>query len=480
MALQTDEQKIRHLLRRFGLGASVSEMEYYGTRGYRTAVDRLLEFEDRSEGYELTVEDFRNRQNNALPPPIVQTAWMTRLGLTGYPLQQKLTLFWHDHFATSLMKVDKSAPLIQHIETLRKNALGPFLTLLTEVSKDPAMLFWLDNCQNTKEKPNENFAREVMELFTLGVDQYEEKDIPEVARAFTGWTFSLQGPRLAPFRGMTLPGRGLVFYYDRAQHDNGTKTILGKTGNFDGDAVLKMLVENPQTARHLVYKFWEFFVYPKPDEALVEEIAEEWRRKGMVIKDLVRLVALHPEFVSDRADHSLVKNPVDFIIPSLRALGVYNAPLSEYIGNRDDEERAPARLVAISRVAQASMSGMGMKLLEPPDVAGWLWGEAWISSATMVERVKWADRLFGDRPSGGASPSLGFQVFPLITRNPSPAGLVAAMVEWFDAELPAAKVKQLEEAARLACGERITARNAQAGARAVARLIFGSPEFQMA
>ena len=479
MALQTDEQKIRHLLRRFGLGASVSEMEFYGTRGYRTAVDRLLEFEDRSEGYDLTVEDFRNRQNNALPPPIVQTAWMTRLGVTGYPLQQKLTLFWHDHFATSLMKVDKSAPLIQHVETLRKNGLGPFLTLLTEVSKDPAMLFWLDNCQNTKDKPNENFAREVMELFTLGIGHYEEEDIPEVARAFTGWTFSVQGPRLAPFRAATLPGRQLVFYYDRAQHDNGTKKILGKTANFDGDAVLKMLAEHPQTARHLVYKFWEFFVYPKPKDELVEEIAQAWRAKGMVIKDLVRIVALHPEFVSERAERALVKNPVDFIVPTLRALGVYNDPLREYQANTQ-RENAPVRLVAVSRLAQGSMSGMGMKLLEPPDVAGWLWGEAWISSATMVERVKWADRLFADRPSGGMNPSIGFQVFPLITRNPNPAGLVAAMVEWFDAELPAAKVKQLEEAARLACGERITPRNAQAGARAVARLIFGSPEFQMA
>lgn len=188
MPLQTDREKGAHLLRRFGLGASEAELDYYLKDGLNGAVDRLTEYESVDEGFNINPYDLQPEKAKNLPMPILTAWWIARMIATRRPLQEKMTLFWHDHFATSASKVKASEFMLQQNETLRQYATGNYRSLLTNMSKDPAMLFWLDNQENVRGKPNENFAREVMELFTLGVGNYSEKDVQEAARAFTGWS----------------------------------------------------------------------------------------------------------------------------------------------------------------------------------------------------------------------------------------------------------------------------------------------------
>ena len=237
----TEREKTAHLLRRFGLGASEAEVDYYGADGLQGAIDKLLDYDAVDEGFPITLQDFANNNGNVNVIGL-QMWWYLRLLATRRPLEQKLTVFWHDHFATSAAKVDVTVPMHDHIETLRENASGRFLDLLSAVSTDQAMLYWLDNNENVSGSPNENFAREVMELFTLGVDNgYTEKDVQEAARAFTGWTFGVgRGGR---FRQTRKPNRGSRFFNVARRHDAGMKTVLGRTGYFNGDDVLRILCE---------------------------------------------------------------------------------------------------------------------------------------------------------------------------------------------------------------------------------------------
>jgi uncharacterized protein (DUF1800 family) len=349
---------------------------------------------------------------------------------------------------------------------LRKNAIGSFRTMLTDVSKDPAMLFWLDNQLNVRGKPNENFAREVMELFTLGVDKgYTENDIQEAARAFTGWSIR----RLTAKEDM-LRGRA-EFVYRAPQGDRGMKRILGKFGPFTGEEVLDLLCDQPRTAEHITEKIWEWFVYPNPEPSVVQVHAERFRNSKLDIKELLRSIMRSSEFYSEKAERAIFKNPVDFVIPTLRQLGFGQLLSAAAEGNAT---RAVAPCILVANV----MRTMGMWLFYPPDVAGWDGGSSWISSATMVERLAWADKLFGGKP--GPRVQVRFPVLPLLSEDPSPRGAATRFVELLDAPFKPDRFDILVEAARKASGGRVTAANAARVASDVTRLIFASPEFQKA
>src|SRR5687767_12975587 len=267
MALRTEREKGAHLLRRFGLGASEAELDYYlEGKGLPGAIDKLLNYESVDENFSVPIQSMAN-QNGQVNMPLMQLWWMTRLITTRRPLQEKMTLFWHDHFATSAAKVAGPPMMYGQNELLRENATGKFQTILLEVSKDPAMLFWLDNQYNVKGKPNENFAREIMELFTLGIGHYTEKDIQEAARAFTGWTFRRPGGRaVADY----VPGQRFAEYLFRPRfHDTEPKTVLGQTGPLTGEQVVDILCNHPQTPKYIALKIWEWFAYPSPAPALV-------------------------------------------------------------------------------------------------------------------------------------------------------------------------------------------------------------------
>lgn len=487
MALVTDRERTTHLLRRFGLGASEAEVDYYLSGGtWRTAVEKLLDYGAIPE-VEVDLDRFANDKGQ-VNMKACQAWWYARILTTTRPLEQALTIFWHNHFATSAEKVDAVGAMHQHVETLRENCLGRFQDLLTNVSKDPAMLYWLDNHENKKGKPNENFAREIMELFTLGIGKYSEKDVQEAARALTGWTFGAkrgnrvvetpkpaQRPKLKS--GVAPPQVGFLFRPE--QHDDGEKTILGNRGTFDGEDLLGILCGNPSTALYITEKFLTWFVYPKPDAKLVERTAKVFRESGLDIKVLCRTVMLSEEFYSGKAERTIVKNPVAFCISTLRQLG-FGKTVADLVAQEGTQQR---RALGLPILAESSTKSMGMDLLYPPDVAGWKIGNDWISSATMVERMKWSDKLFGSFQAGkqnkaASQRSLNYPVMQLLGEDTTPRGAVTRLLSVFDAELPEAKVAQLVKAATDASGGTIDRSNASAVASNVARIIFGSPEFQ--
>ncbi len=477
MSFANDRQRCAHLLRRFGLGASEAELEFYAGSGVEGAVDKLLNYESVDEGFAFDVENLKNPKGR-LNAPSVSVWWTIRLLVTRRPLQERMTLFWHDHFATSAAKVNGARLMLQQNELLRANATGTFHKLLSEVSKDPAMILWLDNQQNVKDHPNENFAREVMELFTLGIGHYTEKDVQEGARAFTGWGIQRSG---------VGPEATAEFVFRPVRHDPGPKEFLGRESNFEGDDVLSILCDQPRTAEHIATKIWDWFVWPKPEPRVVAPFVQRFQESGLDIKKLLRDIMTSKEFYSVEAQRAIVKNPVDICVVTLREMGVGEqirqalaaAPPPPPAGQTmqaDAMSSFPRAAIAPAFAANRSMRAMGMWLLYPPDVHGWDNGNAWITSQTMLERVSWGDRLFGQAKSG---PQFPYPAAGLFTADPTPDGVVHRLVSLFDAPMKPEHRAILVEAAKRAAGASVTPETAAPTAAAVARLIFASPEFQL-
>lgn len=467
MNLESERERCSHLLRRFGLGASETELDYYMKDGLSGAIDLLLD--DKSDdGYHLEVERLANEKGN-LPVPSAINWWVARMLVTQCPLREKMTLFWHNHFATSLEKVTAPRMMVEQNEILRSNALGNFRTLLSSVSKDPAMILWLDNQENVRGHANENFAREVMELFTLGIGHYTEHDVQEGARAFTGWSLHRLGSKkLGGKRGSA------EFLFRSGVHDEGTKTFLGNTANLSGEDVLNILCDQPQTATYIVTKLWDWFVWPKPDPATIAPYARRFQESGLDIKALLRDVMKSSDFYSAKAVRSILKHPVDFCVATMRQNG-----LGSIMGNRlkdVPEGPFPRSLMGPAQVAQISMKAMGMWLMYPPDVSGWRTGEYWITSATMVERIGWADKILGNARSGRIN--LPYNAYGLFSADPSPQGVVKRLLSIFDAPVRETKAASMISVARGTMTEGLTPANANAVAANVTRLIFASPEFQ--
>ncbi|HJQ58362.1 MAG TPA: DUF1800 domain-containing protein, partial [Vineibacter sp.] len=264
---------------------------------------------------------------------------------------------WHNHFTSSLMKVG-FAPAVYHQNLLfRRHALGNFATLLREVAKDPAMLRYLDGAQSRAGQPNENFARELLELFTLGEGHYSEADIKAAARAFTGWSIDRD--------------TGAFRFYP-AIHDNGEKTFFGRSGNFDGGDILSMILEKPQVAEWIVGKLWREFVALKPDAAEMKRLAAVFREARYELKPLLRTMFLSPTFRDAANRGALIKSPVELVVGTIRLLGL---PVPE-----------KTRLV---RALQA----IGQVPFDPPNVKGWPGGEAWITTNTLLMRQQILRRI---------------------------------------------------------------------------------------
>ncbi len=470
---QQERERVAHLLRRFGLGASEAEIDYYGKDGWLGAVDRLLDYASAPEGPVLEPEAFTGKQAG-LKPQELRAWWAHRLIATQRPLLEKMTLFWHDHFATSVNKVDNTYLMLNQNETLRSNATGSFRTLLGEVSKDPAMMFWLDNQLNVKGKPNENFAREVMELFTLGIGNYTEKDVQEGARAFTGWNYSQRKNKKG--NPNSIKGGRPTFVFNEDDHDAGTKVFLSRTGVFDGDDALDILCDHPQTARFITKKILTWFVGPDPDLATVEAHALKFRQSKLDIRTLLRSIMTSEEFYAKTSVRKLYKSPVDFTVATLRQLGVGSVSAQP-----DAEGRLPATVMRPVQTVMLATKAMGMELFNPPDVSGWDGGASWISSATMVERIRWADRLFGaislPGVGKGRTPSLNYPAARLFGSG-DPLTIARQLTSIFDVLLPDPKLVAVAETVRRVAGDQVTTETANAAAGAAARLIFGSPEFQ--
>jgi uncharacterized protein (DUF1800 family) len=362
-----DLQRVGHLYRRAAFGASWAELQTAVRLGPDKAVDLLLQggpgqaaFDDETARYGRLLADANNGQQ-------LRAWWLMRMLNTPHPLREKLTLFWHNHFATSNAKVQSARHMLGQYELMRRHALGNFAGLLREMSTDPAMMVWLDTATSQKGKPNENYARELMELFSLGIGHYTEKDIREAARAFTGYELS-----------------GGKAKFNPRQHDDGAKTVLGRTGPWKPDDVVRICLDQPAAARFVCTKLFRLLVsetLPTTPE-LIEPLAEQFRKGGYDFGALVATVLRSNLFFAPEAYRSRVKPPVDFALGIIRGL----------------EGR-----VGTTELAGA-LEGLGQNVFYPPSVKGWDGGAAWLNGQTLLGRQNLAlaltsteDARFGRR-----------------------------------------------------------------------------------
>jgi hypothetical protein len=380
---QWNEKTAAHLLNRAAFGGTPEEIEAAHKKGLTAAVADLVDFKpdaanvpapdwahprnireirmgikaekERGENFKEKRRQFRMMEGEEILS--LRHWWLDRMLIGPAPLLEKMTLFWHGHFATSVQKVRDGYWMWLQNDTLRRNALGNFATLAKKISRDPAMMIYLDLQQSHKEHPNENWARELMELFTVGIGNYTEQDIRESARAFTGYRLDLttQEFRYAPF-----------------QQDNGPKNFMGHNGALKGDDILDILVEKPACAQFIGRKIWRYFVEDDPSPQIVGAVAERIRAHHWEMRPLLREIFSSAEFYSDRAMATQIKSPVQYIVQTCKQLGT----------------ELPSAVVE-----QNAMRQMGQILFAPPNVKGWDGGKTWISTSTLLFRYNFANYL---------------------------------------------------------------------------------------
>lgn len=354
-----DLEAVGHLHRRAGFAAPWAVLRRDLKDGPEASVERLLDGEptagDGTSASEF--EAFLDAMAGRLGPTGdlegLQAIWLYRMIFTPHPLRERMTLFWHNHFATSNAKVNNPALMQRQNDLLRSQALGDFRALLHAIGKDPAMLIWLDSTVNKKAHPNENYAREVMELFSLGRGHYSEKDVQEAARAFTGWFVIRDEFSVVP-----------------KQHDDGPKTVLGRKGNWSGEDIPGILLDQPACPEWICRKLFRYFVSEShsPSEEMLAPLARAFRDSGFQVRVPVAMILRSNLFFDPSVRRTRVKCPVEFAVGTIRALEVLKPT------------------VAPSAMARACVQ-MGQSLYAPPSVAGWEWGRAWINSTTMLARA---------------------------------------------------------------------------------------------
>jgi uncharacterized protein (DUF1800 family) len=342
-------QRVGHLYRRAGFGATCTELETALKAGPEKAIDGLLKGGPGLDAFDKSMAPLAATLAKANNGVQIRAWWVHRMLYSPHPLQEKLTLFWHNHFATSNAKVRNARFMLGQYELMRRQALGNFATLLQDMSKDPAMMVWLDTRDSKKGNPNENYARELMELFSLGIGHYTEKDIREAARAFTGWEI-----------------QGTEAVFNKKEHDDGEKTVLGQKGNFEGKDVVRICLEQKSAPRFLVGKLFRFLVSETvaPTPVLIDPLAEEFRKSGYDFGALVRTVLRSKLFFSSTVYRTRVKAPVDFALGIVRGL----------------EGR-----IGTTAMAQV-LEELGQNVFNPPSVKGWDGGEAWLNGQTLLFR----------------------------------------------------------------------------------------------
>ncbi len=377
--MDKDIALMAHLMRRAGFGASRDELEERAAKGYEATVEELLEPEVHGippfhEGILYRhFQGFRNPGN----PLNMQSNWMFRMINTPRPLEEKMVLFWHHVFATGYSKVDNGNQMLAQIETFRRCALGNYRDILVELSKDPAMIFWLDNNENHKHAPNENWGRELLELFSMGQGNYTEEDVKECARAFTGWTISNRLPR-NPY------GRFLwEFEYREDDHDDTEKMFLGHRGRFNGEDIIDIVIRQPATARFIARHLYNFFVADEVqvpswqdvaprDPAAVNIIGDVFITSGYDMRSTLKMLFNSDFFKDESARFAKVKSPAELIAGTMRLVGEYRYPKP-----------------GITALAE-ECNYQGQALLDPPSVEGWHTGGEWIDSGALLRRINFA------------------------------------------------------------------------------------------
>ena len=349
-----------HLLWRTQFGASAEEIDRCVKEGLSTTLDRLLSPQLETSEFHDSERLLRQIAQDTGSIDSLKAWWLFRMLNSSNSLLEKMCLLWHNHFATSYAKVQSVGKMADQNDLIRAHALGSFRKLLHGMARDVAMLVWLDGNANRKRHANENFAREVMELFSLGVGHYTERDISEAARAFTGWH--------------VRDGR---FWLNRIQHDDGDKQVLGSTGNFDGDDVIEICLAQSACPRFLAFKLLRMFVVHHPEESAIAQVADCIRQSDFDMAQVLRKLLSSELFFSQKVRRNMIKGPLDLVLGAHRALGT-----------RANLDRT-VRLVA----------ELGQDVFEPPTVKGWEGGRQWVNSAILLKRTNfasemvWSDRL---------------------------------------------------------------------------------------
>ena len=386
-ASTTDLALMAHLLRRAGFGADRDQLERYAEKSYEDVVDDLLNPERFDEPEDEVLSRFyphlhANKDN----PAVWNGRWFYRMVNTERPLEEKMTLFWHGVFATGWTKSEHTPTMVQHIQMLRTNGMANFRTLLLGISRDPATIFWLDNNENHGSSINENYGREILELFSMGIGNYTEDDIKNAARAFTGWTYEQPIP-LYPYGQ-----RDVEFLFRADDHDNDEKTFLGHTGNLDGNDIIDIIATQEATARFIGRHLYNFFVAdeaqvpawsiePPVDPAAIDDLVKTWMDSDADIRAVLRTLFTSDWFKAARFKR--VKSPTEFVAAVLKLSGDYREPDT-------DLHKLEGTIVA-----------MGQKLMDPPSVEGWHTGKEWIDGGTLTERVNYAIDTLNDPEKPG-------------------------------------------------------------------------------
>ncbi len=482
----TEREKLSHVLRRFGLGAGTDELAKYEKLGLERTIDLLLHPEAVNEGFEVNPFAVATQQDGKLyrDPYQIGNWWAMRLLMTQTPLREKLTLFWHDHFAVSGDKVFEGITMLEYNKILRENGLGRFEDLALKVCKHGAMVSYLDANTSTRVHPNENFAREVFELFTLGIGNYSEQDVKEAARAFTGWSIHYGGlGDETPFEVMADRAAHqkmavLNFCEVPNLHDEGQKTILGQKGNFDGDQVMKLVSNHPATKRHVCKKLWEFFVYSKPEPAVIDHLVKEWDKSNGEIRAVLLAITKLPEFYSEKAVRSMTKSPVDFTVGLVRCLGLRDILTKFATGSDKDFAPVSDDLRKIGNGIYYLLAQQGMTLLFPPNVGGWEWGTAWINSNNSMLRVRHSDLLFWGEDKNRPVAML---MAKRLENSQTAGDIVDGIAATFDIDLAKPERDMLIEACTKAGGrEALNEKDRAANLFAsITKLMIALPRFQL-
>ncbi|NUR25245.1 MAG: DUF1800 domain-containing protein [Catenulispora sp.] len=369
MSIDQNRSAVAHLLRRAGFGASGAEIDAAAKAGYEATVDALLSPAGADPGVGATPPpDFPLAKDakKAKAPQDYQLVgwWLARMAAVTQPLVEKRTFFWHGHFATSLQKVKSAGYMLKQNQTLRSLGGGDFSALVHAIVRDPAMMLWLDSAGNTLKAPNENLARELMELFTLGVGNYTETDVREAARALTGWRLDKDG------------GSNLV----AKLHDATPKTVLGKTADFDDAALVDWLLQQPASAKFIAARAWNRFGMPGPIPDDVSGRLQAAYGPNRDVSALLKALFLDPVFRGPQARYALVKQPTEYVVGVLRALKI-----------KVDTSENSKDLQAL----RTALTGLGQIPFYPPNVGGWPEGTAWLTTAAAQTRFVFAEWAVG-------------------------------------------------------------------------------------
>ncbi len=370
-----DKDLMAHLLRRAGFGATRDELERYLAQGYEATVEDLLHPADPQNLPDDLIRRYHVEQSELRDVTSSGAYWMYRMITTQCPMEEKIALFWHGLFATGYSKLNQARCQLNQIDLFRRSGLGSFRQLLVELSQDPAMIIWLDNIDNHKDAINENYGRELLELFSMGIGNYTEQDIKEGSRAFTGWTLgNAEYMAVRAFKDSIWPYSRIAwhFEYRDQDHDHEEKTFLGETGNFNGEDIIDIIARQEATARFISTRLFQFFAADEVEgngAAAIDAMMRTYFNSGYEIRAVLRALFNSEYFKSSQARYTRVKGPVELMVGAMRLAGSYQTPT-----------------LGIEKITNQSLF-MGQGLLQPPTVEGWHEGSEWIDSGSLVERV---------------------------------------------------------------------------------------------